>query len=126
MATIKFKRGTSKALAEYVNGLDKPLGYFPEEGEPIYETDTGRFKIGRLDANGNPINWNDLQYQDEGILRYPNFDAFPQPSIKNKLYFDEAKKELYIGNVVNYIPMSSWGTREEINEIYGGNASGTT
>lgn len=126
MATIKFKRGTSKALSEYVNGTDKPLGYFPEEGEPIFETDTGRFKIGRLDANGNPINWNDLRYQDEVLFRFPSFDAFPIPCIKNMMYLDESSGKLWIGNVTNYIPISSGGTIENINEIYGGNASGTT
>lgn len=54
MATqIQFKRGTAAALAS--------VNPFLNAGEPCFETDTDRFKIG-----DGVLNWNALAYQDSG------------------------------------------------------------
>lgn len=55
--TFKIRRGQSEAWAK----LNPKL----EEGEPGYELDTGRLKIGRKDENQNLIAWNDLSYIGE-------------------------------------------------------------
>ena len=119
MASILFKRGTSKVLDN--------KNYIPEEGEPVFETDTGRFKIGKKDEYGNLMSWKQLHYQDEAtLLSYPNYDSFPRVSRLNVLYKDEATGTLYQGTGgTTYKTISSGGTIDNITIIYGGDANGT-
>ena len=119
MATILFKRGKSTVLAE--------KNYTPQEGEPVFETDTGRFKIGRCDENGNLLSWKDLRYQDEAtILRFPAYRDFPKTNVQNVLYIAEDTGALYQGTgYTTYVSISSGGTIENITKIIGGDAFGT-
>ena len=120
MASILFKRGASNVLAD--------KNYVPAEGEPVFETDTGRFKIGRKDEYGNLMSWDQLHYQDEAtLLSYPNYNSFPKVNRLNVIYKDESTGTLYQGTGgTTYKPMSSNGTVDNITTIYGGNANGTT
>ena len=140
MATILFKRGTAKALSEFTNDpgnngyYPEALkdGYYPAEGEPVFETTTGRFKIGMLDQNGLRINWNDLPYQNETSLEsYPSRTDFPKIN-RRILYKDESTGTLYQGlGGTTYVAISSGGTIDinSINKIIkvicGGDANGT-
>ena len=119
MASILFKRGTSNVLSI--------KNYIPEEGEPVFETDTGRFKIGQKDENGNLMTWNQLHYQDEAtILSYPNYNSFPNVNRLNVLYKDEATGTLYQGTGgTTYKAIGSAGAVNNISIIYGGDANGT-
>ena len=119
MALLLFKRGTSSALS-YKN-------YIPEEGEPVFETDTGRFKIGKKDEYGNLMSWNQLHYQDEAtLLSYPDYASFPKINRLNVLYKDETTGTLYQGTGgTTYKIISSGGTIDNITKIYGGDANGT-
>jgi hypothetical protein len=120
MATLLFKRGLSEVLKE--------KNYTPQEGEPVFETDTGRFKIGKKDNEGNLLSWNDLHYQDEAtIVSYPTYYDFPKVNRLNVIYKDETTDTLYQGTGgTTYKPISSGGTIENIKIIYGGDSNGTT
>jgi hypothetical protein len=120
VATLLFKRGKSKVLYD--------MNYTPLEGEPVFETDTGRYKIGMADKNGNLLGWKDLHYQDEAtFVSYPTYYDFPNINRKNVIYKDEATGALYQGTGgTTYVPISSGGTVENIKIIYGGNANGKT
>lgn len=52
--TFKVRRGNSDVWAQVNPKL--------AEGEPGYELDTGRLKIGKKDQNQNLMSWNDLPY----------------------------------------------------------------
>ena len=68
---FQFKRGTQAGLA----ALNPPLA----AGEEIKEIDTGRTKIGPQPSGGS---WNDLPYEDEGVLALVADDvAIPESAI---------------------------------------------
>ena len=52
--TVRFKRSTSEKWASR-NPILAP-------GEPGYEVDTGRMKIGQVDDTGKGVPWNSLGY----------------------------------------------------------------
>lgn len=121
MATIQFRRGTSQVLSTKNITLSV--------GEPVFETDTGRFKIGATDENGNLLTWNELHYQDENSLVSRDIsagDRFPKVGKSNCLYKDESSGKLYQWKDGNYVQLTLGSSIENINTIYGGNANGTT
>lgn len=97
ITSIQFKRGTKKALEAKLIGDKKPL-----YGEPVWETDTNRLKIG--DGKNNYV---DLPYLEGSELFLEGFydkehDVFwkdelhnnPYPRYTSKIYKD-LKTELY-------------------------------
>ena len=97
ITSIQFKRGTKKALEDKLIGDKKPL-----YGEPIWETDTNRLKIG----DGSK-EYKDLPYLDSDNLILEGYydseyDVFWKdegkknfyPRCTNKIYKD-LKDELY-------------------------------
>lgn len=118
MATIQFKRGKSTTLAS--------KNIILQEGEPVFETDTGRFKIGEVDENGNLKHWNDLLYQDENaVISRKSFLNFPKTGKERTIYIDQStgKRYRWIGF---YEIVEFSGALDDIQIIYGGNANGTT
>lgn len=65
MTKIQIRRDTSSNWQQY-----NPI---PSSGEPCYETDTGKFKIG----NGEQP-YNSLQYQGGGVEDYNELENLPQ------------------------------------------------
>lgn len=118
MAVIQFKRGRSTTLAS--------KNIILQEGEPVFETDTGRFKIGETDENGNLKHWNDILYQDEqAVVSRKSFLNFPGIGKERTIYIDEndGKRYRWIG-YYEVIPFG--GNVDDITIICGGNANGTT
>lgn len=93
--TFKVRRGQSEAWAT----LNPKL----EEGEPGYELDTGRLKIGRKDENQNLMSWNDLSYIGEVPAGLP--DEITTEQIKTVL-------ASYSSNNENQIKILNDGTME--------------
>lgn len=116
MALLQFKRGTSTILASKNIVL--------EEGEPVFETDTGRFKIGEKDENGNLKHWNDINYQDENsVVSRKSYLNFPKVGKSRVIYIDENTGERYRYIDFHYELIKSAGSIEDITIINGGNAN---
>ena len=116
MALIQFKRGTSTILAS--------KNIILEEGEPVFETDTGRFKIGEKDENGNLKHWNDLLYQDENsVVSRKGYINFPRIGKSRVIYVDENTGERYRWFELHYEKLKYAGSIEDIKIINGGNAN---
>lgn len=113
--TIQVKRGQSDSWTI----LDPVL----EPGEPGYEMDTGRLKIG----NGKD-SWNNLEYVGENeIVNAATHYDFPSVGRTDALYKAEEEKKLYQWNpdtlayeVINEMDASML----DIKIINGGNANG--
>ena len=93
--TFKIRRGQSETWTK----LNPKL----EEGEPGYELDTGRLKIGRKDQNQNLIAWNDLSYIGEVSTGLP--DEITTEQIKEVIASYSSEKE-------NQIKILNDGTME--------------
>ena len=94
--TFQLKRGKAETWA----GLNLVLA----EGEPGYETDTGKLKI----ANGLAA-WLDLPYVGEGeVISAPSKNDFPLFGLVSALYKAEDEKKLYQWNseLAEYEPLS--------------------
>lgn len=116
MALIQFKRGQSITLAS--------RNIILEEGEPVFETDTGRFKIGEKDENGNLKPWNDLLYQDENaVISRKSYLNFPRIGKSRVIYIDENTGERYRWIDLHYELVQNSGSIEDITIINGGNAN---
>jgi hypothetical protein len=119
MAVIQFKRGSSQRWKE----LNPVLAV----GEPGYDIDKGRLKIG-----DGITPWNDLLFQDEQavVSRHDRF-SFPSYGKTNTIYKDESAGTLYQWIVDEDNPSGGYevlGTEGvlDITTINGGNANGTT
>ncbi len=96
MATIKLRRATAATAT-----TNNPV---LAEGEPGFETDTGKLKIG----DGSTA-WNSLPYVGAGISRLPwNFadhsDAFPTSA--DVLYIAEDDHGVF--GDADYVPANTW------------------
>lgn len=119
MATIiKFKRGQSSSWVSQ-NPVLAP-------GEPGYEMDTGRVKIG----NGTDA-WLDLPYVGEdgtGVIAMPTHLEFPSVGNVNYIYKATDEKKLYQWNdslkVYEVINGGETGGSLDITVIHGGDADG--
>ena len=121
--TIQLKRGSSDAW--------RKLNPILAIGEPGFEKDTNRLKIG-----DGVTPWNNLKYQDENKSEFFNAETifdFPSEGRVDVLYKASQTAKLYQWNPTlgTYEVLSSGGTGEGINPedikiIYGGNANGTT
>lgn len=115
---IQFKRGTAARLYE----LNPTIA----EGEPIFEYDTGKLKIG----DGVHTNYNDLPYYsgDKEFLSYNTYEDLPIKGNSNILYKVTNEKNLYQWNEseLKYETLTSGGSfnPDEIKIINGGNANG--
>lgn len=115
---IQFKRGTAARLYE----LNPTIA----EGEPIFEYDTGKLKIG----DGVHTNYNDLPYYsgDKEFLSYATFSELPEKGNINILYKVNDEKNLYQWNEseLKYELLNSGSgfNPDEIKIINGGNANG--
>lgn len=94
-------------------------------GEPGFEIDTGRLKIGNGLAN-----WNALKYIDEygtGVINAETHFDFPSVGNANVIYKAEKEKKIYQWNSVSlvYEVISDGNGLEDIETINGGNANGT-
>ena len=97
---IQFKRGTSKRWLEINPILDI--------GEPGFEYDTGKFKIG----NGKD-HWKQLPYQGSGNIEiFENFEDLPVTGVSNIIY-----------SVTNDRLMYQWNSSSMKYESFGGNGS---
>ena len=117
--TIKFKRGQSSSWTT--------MNLTLAPGEPGFELDTGRLKIG-----DGITPWNDLPYLGEdgnGVVSLSSFEDFPPLGDPKVIYKAEQEKQIYQWNAVSrqYERLGeSGGTGSlDINIIYGGNANGT-
>lgn len=116
-ALLRFKRGKSTSWTE------KNILLYA--GEPGFETDTGRFKI------GNGIDkWNDLPYvgsEKQEVFNAKTHYDFPAIGNVNVIYKAEEEKVLYQWNQdkFNYEPIGSIGDNPTIDfdVIYGGDAN---
>lgn len=119
---IKFKRGKSTTW--------KTKNLLLLDGEPGFEIDTLRFKIG-----DGKTKWNDLPYQDQNNENVVNARVFAElPSIgqENVIYKVSSTAKLYQWNTTTNgyeALMSSGGSGggisiEDIDIINGGNAYG--
>lgn len=116
MALIQFKRGTSATL--------KSKNIILEEGEPVFELDTGRFKIGEKDENGNLKHWNDILYQDENsVVSRKSYLNFPKIGKSRVIYVDENTGERYRWIDFHYELITYADSIEDITIINGGNAN---
>lgn len=114
MAVIQFKRATSARWAELNPVLDV--------GEPGYDIDKGRMKIG----DGNTP-WKDLLFQDEkAVLSRPYVSNFPSHGKENTIYKEETTQKLYqwVEADGRYKIIGTEGVLD-VERIYGGNADGT-
>ena len=111
---FQLKRGTAKAW-ERNNPLLKA-------GEPGFELDTNRLKIG----DGITL-WNDLLYigESEVFNAATHFD-FPSLGKENTIYKAEKEKKIYQWNTTSliYEVISEGETTLDIELINGGNANG--
>lgn len=118
---IKFKRGKSTTW--------KTKNLLLLDGEPGFEIDTLRFKIG-----DGKTKWNDLPYQDQNNENVVNARVFAElPSIgqENVIYKVSSTAKLYQWNTTTngYESLMSGGGSggipiEDIDIINGGNAYG--
>mgnify|MGYP003307513986 CR=1 FL=1 len=118
MATIQFKRGRSTTLSS--------KNIILQEGEPVFEIDTGRFKIGEKDEYGNLKRWNDILYQDENaVVSRKSYLNFPKVGKERTIYIDESngKRYRWIGY---YEVITSAGSIDDISIIYGGDSNVNT
>ena len=113
--TIQLKRGSSTAWKK----LNPTLAI----GEPGFEKDTGRLKIG---DGISP--WNDLPYQDENrpeIFNAESIEFFPKEGDVNIIYKASQTAELYQWNPINNsYELLNVGKFSDIKLINGGNANG--
>ena len=114
--TIQFKRGTAARWVE--------LNLVLAAGEPGYEYDTKKFKIG-----DGVTAWNDLPYIGSNDVYFvAEYAQLPTTGDANRLYKVSNEKALYQWNTVEskYESLSSGGsfTPSEIKLIYGGTANG--
>lgn len=109
---IQFKRGTASRWLE----IDPILAV----GEPGYETDSGRLKIG-----DGTTKWSELLYSDEKavVSRNSRFE-FPSFGKLNTIYKDESAGTLYQYIDGQYKILGTEGVLD-ITFINGGNANGT-
>lgn len=113
MAIIQFKRGSSARWAE--------LNPILQDGEPGYDTDKGRLKIG-----DGVTPWNDLLFQDEkAVVSRVNKFSFPSFGKENTIYKDETASQLYQWVNGQYKIIGTEGVLD-VEQINGGNANGTT
>lgn len=113
MAIIQFKRGSSARWAE--------LNPILADGEPGYDTDKGRMKIG-----DGVTPWNDLLFQDEkAVVSRINKFSFPSFGKENTIYKDETASQLYQWVDGQYKLIGTEGVLD-VEQINGGNANGTT
>ena len=118
-STLQFKRGLSTNWAKYEGIL--------LAGEPGFETDTGKMKIG----NGVDL-WKDLPYVGNGnteqsvVNALTHFD-FPSIGSANVIYKAQDEKKIYQWNPsrVIYEVIAEEGTTIDIELINGGDAYGT-
>jgi hypothetical protein len=95
--TIQFKRGHKAALETKLTSAE--LGV-PAAGEPIYESDTGKLKIG----NGTTP-WNDLPYlgEDKTLIINANIHYdFPAIGDADIIYKASQENQLYQWNNDTY------------------------
>ena len=94
-------------------------------GEPGFETDTGKLKIG----DGKTA-WNDLAYIGETETSVVNAEThfdFPSIGDSNVIYKAEKEKKIYQWNSTSliYEVISEESKLDDIEIINGGNANGT-
>lgn len=113
--TFLLRRGTAAAW--------KKNDILLQSGEPGFETDTNRFKIG-----DGKTRWNELPYQHEGavLTRNTHFD-FPSVGNSSVIYKAYEEKALYQWNytLLRYEKLQG-NEITDIGIINGGNANGTT
>ena len=116
--TLQFKRGTAAKLWE--------LNLTFAEGAPIFEYDTGKFKIG-----DGKTPWRDLLYIGEGkegsVVTVSIFENLPSVGDEKILYKVTSTKKLYQWNstTFEYEALGGGGLSvDEINIISGGKANG--
>ena len=114
---IKFKKGTAKRWKE--------INPILASGEPGYEYDTGKFKIG-----DGIHNWKDLKYQgsDDGIEFVNMFNKLPAVGNPNTLYCVADDKLIYYYDTATsrYETFGKSGSFDPsiITKINGGKANG--
>lgn len=90
ISTIQLKRGTKAALEKQLAGTNKP-----SSGEPIYEIDTNKLKIG-----DGAHNFADLPYVDtcdcEPEIEFRPRNSFPIPGEIIKIYIATDELKAYI------------------------------
>lgn len=113
---IKFRRGTA---SDWVNSSPQPGGEVLNLGEPGYEKDTGKIKIG-----DGVTGWNDLEYVSAGIIVVEDIDHLIndviQPGSGIVLNFNDSNDTLTISssginNPLNNRILTSDGTNTGIN-----------
>lgn len=112
--TFLLRRGTAAAW--------KKNNILLKAGEPGFETDTNKLKIG-----DGKTPWNDLPYQhEEAVLARDSHFDFPSVGNPSTIYKAISEKTLYQWNSKNmrYEKMSG-GSIVDITLINGGNANGT-
>lgn len=119
--TLQFKRGLSKNWAKYEGIL--------LAGEPGFETDTGKLKI------GNGIDkWADLPYVGDGGTASSVFNAstrfdFPSVGKADVIYKAQEERKIYQwnpdANVYELLGVEEPESTIDIELINGGNAYGT-
>lgn len=111
---FQFKRGTQERWTE-LNPVLLP-------GEPGYEYDTHRLKVG----DGSTA-WKDLPYiGEESIYNAETHYGFPSIGRANVIYKAESEKKIYQWNssTLVYEAISEGETISDIQLIHGGNANG--
>lgn len=82
---FQLKRGTANRWRE--------LNPILEAGEPGFELDTGKLKIG-----DGTSNWKDLEYTNKYLFCYPNKTDFPNIGNENCIYKSNSESILYQWN----------------------------
>ena len=114
---IKFKRGKSTTW--------KTKNLLLLDGEPGFEIDTLRLKIG-----DGKTKWNDLPYQDQNVVNARVFAELPSIGQENVIYKVSSTAKLYQWNTTtngyeSLMSGSGGGIPiEDIDIINGGNAYG--
>lgn len=100
ITSIQFKRGTKQALTALLQGSSKPF-----RGEPIWEIDTNRLKIGDGENDYSDLPYASSEAANLGLvmLGYYKDNCFyqdssyinPYPYYTSKLYLDVSTNKIY-------------------------------
>lgn len=111
--TIQFKRGSSARWLE--------LNPILADGEPGYDTDKGRLKIG-----DGVTPWTDLLFQDEkAVISRADYYSFPSIGSSNTIYKEESTGKIYQW-IDNHYEVIKTEVDLDITLINGGDANGNT
>jgi len=90
ISTIQFKRGKKEALERVLVGTNVPLA-----GEPIFEIDTNKFKVGDGKSDYKDLPYISGSIQSANLYFAETIYEFPKTGENDKLYIATAENNTY-------------------------------